>query len=106
MEDGGSASIRGEDGRRGPNWDQNPCSTFLKGNGNGSDNAVIEKPPRGLIKKKRKNISFVHWDQNPCSTFYQANGSERLGPKSLLNISSKWIGNFLEKLFEIDLNSI
>ena len=76
MEDGGSASIRGqEDGHSGPNSDTNFCSTFLKGNGNGSDNAVIKKPPRGLINKKRKYISFVDWDENPCSTF-SANGSK------------------------------
>ena len=59
MQDGGSASIHGEeDGHSGPNSDPNPCSTFLKGNGNGngSDNAVIKKPPRRLIKKKKEKI--------------------------------------------------
>ena len=70
MEDGGSASIHGEeDGRRGPNWDQNPCSTFLKGNGNGSDNAVIKKPPRGLIKKKDKIYHLLTGTKIPAPHF-------------------------------------
>ena len=40
-EDGGSASICGEeDGYSGPYSNTNFCSTFLKGNGNASDSAV------------------------------------------------------------------
>ena len=50
MQDGGSASIRGqEDGHSGQNSDPNLCFTFLKGNG--SDNAVIRNPLEGLLKK-------------------------------------------------------